>query len=425
HFYVDHPHFLEQPWRLPSRCENRSPVSQGAPGGRHCAFTRLLNKPFALSEYNYSGPGRFRGVGGILTGCMAALQDWSVVWRFAYGHTRDTLFQPGAAGYFDMVSDPLNQAAERASLCLFLRGDMRPARHSIGVAMTEKGLLDEAAPTPSIAPAWHSLALLTRVGTFVGRGKVPADLSLPATKGATSALRRPAPIAPYSPEAGDQIFNAIKKRGWLRTRPTTEPRLFPGDATESLANRSRNRGVVVRRVLEDGNVTDLLANRLQSETGELLIDAPRDVLVLNTPNTAGCYAPAGETVTAGPVTITIEDTPATVWVSSLDGKPITRSKRLLITHLTDLQNTGARFGERARQTLLEWGKLPHLVRAGRATVKLHLSAKASPQVWALAINGRRIEEVESERKAGVLTIPLSVKGEEGARILYEVADRAR
>ncbi|MBI3922130.1 MAG: hypothetical protein HY318_11985, partial [Armatimonadetes bacterium] len=148
HFYVDHPHFLEQPWRLPSRCENRSPVSQGAPGGRHCAFTRLLNKPFTLSEYNYSGPGRFRGVGGILTGCMAALQDWSVVWRFAYGHSRDTLFQPGAANYFDVVSDPLNQAAERASLCLFLRGDMRPARHSIGVAMTEKGLLDEAAPTP-------------------------------------------------------------------------------------------------------------------------------------------------------------------------------------------------------------------------------------------------------------------------------------
>ncbi|NUQ66370.1 MAG: hypothetical protein HUU20_28235, partial [Pirellulales bacterium] len=46
HFYVDHPQFLEQPWRLPSRCPNTSPVAGGAGGGRHLAFTRLLDKPF-------------------------------------------------------------------------------------------------------------------------------------------------------------------------------------------------------------------------------------------------------------------------------------------------------------------------------------------------------------------------------------------
>ncbi|HEX2949405.1 MAG TPA: hypothetical protein VHV83_07530, partial [Armatimonadota bacterium] len=63
HFYVDHPQFLGTAWRLPSRCPNTSPVADGAPGGRNCAFTRMLDKPFTVTEFNYSGPGRFRGVG--------------------------------------------------------------------------------------------------------------------------------------------------------------------------------------------------------------------------------------------------------------------------------------------------------------------------------------------------------------------------
>src|SRR5437868_12362680 len=112
HFYVDHPHFLEKPWQLPARCENTSPVAAGAPGGRGCAFVRLYGKPFTITEYNYAGPGQYRGVGGVLTGALAALQDWSGVWRFGYSHNRANLFAPAPMGNFDMASDPLSQASE-------------------------------------------------------------------------------------------------------------------------------------------------------------------------------------------------------------------------------------------------------------------------------------------------------------------------
>ena len=97
HFYIDHPQFLEKPWQLPSRCRNSSPVAAGAADGRHNGFVRLIGKPFTISEYNYSAPGRYRGVGGILTGAMAAIQGWGGVWRFAYSHNRDNLFQPSKA----------------------------------------------------------------------------------------------------------------------------------------------------------------------------------------------------------------------------------------------------------------------------------------------------------------------------------------
>jgi hypothetical protein len=376
HFYVDHPQFIERPWRLPSRCDNTSPIAAGAPGGRHLAFVRLLDKPFTCSEYNYSGPGRFRGVGGILTGCLGALQGWGVIWRFGYSHTRDNLAEPRPAGYFDVASDPLNQAAERAALCLYLRGDMRPAPHAVAIAMSPDQLR-QPPRNVAVSPSWHALALVTRVGTFVGEKpkEAPADVVLPFG----------GEPDPYAGDTGAKVLDTLRREGWLK-----------------------------------GNRTDLARNVLESETGQLLIDAPRDVMVLNTPRTAGGYAPEGEAIEAGPVAIAIEKTDATVWVSSVDGQPIATSRRLIVTHLTDLQNTDARFGEKARQTLLAWGGLPHLVRAGSATVTIHLAGATRAKVWALETGGRREAEVQAEVRDGALCVPLRVAGPDGARMIYEV-----
>src|SRR5258708_15563145 len=150
HFYVDHPQFLKTPWQLPSRCGNASPLAGGAPGGRAITFTRMFGKPFTVTEFNYSGPGRFRGVGGILAGALGALQGWGGIWRFAYSHSSTSDFNPARITYFDLGSDPLSQAAERASLCLFLRGDLRMAPHSVALTMTESDLANPAAPIPTL-----------------------------------------------------------------------------------------------------------------------------------------------------------------------------------------------------------------------------------------------------------------------------------
>lgn len=127
HFYVDHPQFLEPLRQPPSRSANNSPVADGGAGVRRCAFTRLLGKPFTITEFNYCGPGRFRGTSGMLTGAMAAVQDWDGLWRHVYSYNRENLVTPAAMYYFDMAADPLSLAAERAGLCLFLRGDLQPA----------------------------------------------------------------------------------------------------------------------------------------------------------------------------------------------------------------------------------------------------------------------------------------------------------
>ncbi len=398
HFYVDHPEFIERPWRLPSRCPNSSPVAGGASGGRTVTFTRLFDKPFTVSEYNFSGPGRYRGVGGILTGAMGAIQDWGAIWRFAYSHNREDITRPGRLDYFNMASDPLSQAAERASICLFLRGDMQPAPHSVTIAMTEQDLTRPEQPVPSLAPRWHWAAWVTRVGT-----SLVADPAKPQPQDIVLPLGWATPATAYTQS---------------RFVGGRNPYQMNSDDIVSLLRE--------QQILSRQNRTDPARNVFQCETGEITIDAPRDVMVLDTPRTAGGFAPAGETIeTTHGVQVAVQDTEATVWVSALDDLPITQSRRMLVTHLTDLQNTGIQYAERARQTLLQWGELPHLVRAGKAEVRLRVDQPSDYQVWALATSGKRLDVVPARVSEGQLVFTADVGAWEphGAVLCYEVARR--
>ena len=377
HFYVDHPEFIERPWSLPSKCPNTSPVAAGVPGGRGCAFVRVLGKPFTCSEFNYSGPGKYRGVGGILTGALGAVQDWSIIWRFAYAHNREAVTAPRPAGYFDLASDPLNQAADRASVCLFRRGDIRASSPAVAVQTAAR-----PQSTRGTTPPWDALAWVVRVGAAFS--SVAGNTMALAAEGADGA-DGPA----FAAGASERILRDLRSQGRL-----------------SAANR-----------------TDLGRTLLQSESGELTIDGQRDVLTIDTPRTAGGFANPGETVTGADMKAKVMDAPATVWVSSVDGQPIRRSRRLLVTHLTDLQNQGVRYADSARRVLLEWGGLPHLVRAGRAELSVRVADPSKARVWELAQSGKRLAVVPHTVRGEYVVVALNTVAGGKGRKLYEIAEK--
>ena len=303
HFYVDLPQFLGTSWQLPSRCPNANPMrgeNRGVPG---IVWRRQEDKPFCVTEFNYAGPGRFRGVGGIATGAIAALQDWGGLWRFAWSHSRTGVATPEtrAMGYFDLAGDPLSLAAERAALCLFLRGDAAPLKAAAPFVLDEAALRDPRNGAPRLAPPGGNAGAWTRrVGTkLTGEGSaLPEPLLASASGEGSGAGQSPSPV----------------------------------------------------RISPDGT------------------------FLLDTPRTAGGFAESGTHV-AGPLRCALRDAPATVWVSSLDGEPIERSSHLLLTHLTDVQNSGIEYADPAMTTLLKWGSLPHLMRRSAARVELTLDAK--------------------------------------------------
>jgi len=368
HFYVDHPGFLDKQWQLPSSCPNTNPIREGAPGGTSSASMRVWGKPFVVSEFDYSGPGRFRGVGGILTGALAALQDWDAVWRFAYAHKDKDIFTPAPIDYFNLANDPLNQAADRAAVLLYLRRDLKPAPSRLAVVITA----DQARNPPSRSgvSGIEGFAWNTRIGCAV-------------------------------------VADAAQA---------------PRDAVAVPLKSANDRGAVAALLLERGLIGKDPEHLVRSETGEFSIDRKLGVLTIDTPRTAGGYADPGQAISANAAGVRIDGftTGATVFVNSLETTPIRTAKRLLVTHLTDLQNTGASYGESARQTLLAWGGLPHLVRDGAATISIALSDPAACQVWALSTGGRRLERVPATAGKDGLTFTVRVKAADGARMLYEI-----
>jgi len=107
-------------------------------------------------------------------------------------------------------------------------------------------------------------------------------------------------------------------------------------------------------------------------------------------------------------------------VSSLTNDPISNSKRLLVTHLTDLQNTDMVFNERARQTVLKWGSTPHLVRNGRAYLTIKLDNPAKARAYRLDLGGKRLAEVTLTSSPDGLNMPLAIKSPDGAQMIYEI-----
>ena len=383
HFYVDHPSFLGQSWKLPSRCPNVNPMQGSGGGARSVVFRRLMDKPFCITEWNYAGPGRYRGVGGIATGALGALQDWSGLWRFAWSHGKAGVETPEkkTMGYFDVSGDPLSLAAERAALCLFLRRDLEPLAASYPVTLARNALLDPRNGAPKCqANGWLWAAWHAKLGTRVVDGD-GSHAESAVGGGGGSGEAEPPPVESHAESA----------EGAERTPSPYEALVRPSERVRA----------------------DLAAlGATAPGGGAVSIDPDTGTFLLDTPRTAGGFAERGAH-TAGPLTFTIESAasrplngasrrkgpsarkeessakpfpasaggdfigeavPATVWVSSLDGEPIARSSHLLLTHLTDVQNSGTKYADEALTILLEWGSLPHLMRRGAARIELALDA---------------------------------------------------
>jgi len=351
HFYVDHPHFLERSWKLPSELENGNTFQRTTEGAMCPVTRRIFGKPFVITEYNYSGPGRYRCVGGIATGAMAALQDWDGLWRFAWSHGDRGIREAKPMTYFDMSGDPLSLASERASMCLFLRRDVEPFT-TAAAYQVERATADSLSTVQLNVPtAWRPAAWWTKVGCFVGDA-VPASF------------------------------------------------MTVGSSRDGRAELAK------------------MPERPEGLCSPIAVDPSAGSFTISTFRTAGGFAESGTISAAG--LSAVVDTPATVWASSLDGKPLAESSRILVTHLTDVQNSGITYADSSRRILLDWGDLPHLMRNGSAEISIGLR----PGDWtvhSLAPTGRRTGTVDSCRRGERLVFTSRIdRNPASATYLYEV-----
>ncbi|MBS1369956.1 MAG: hypothetical protein HPZ91_08400 [Lentisphaeria bacterium] len=346
HKYHDHPRFPLNRWRLPNVYRQRSSIGALGYEVPELLFAaRLFGKPFSITEYKFCLPNRYRSEGGPLIGGYAALQGWDALYQFAWSHSEPGVNEDRQAGTFDFANEPLAQLSDRQTMLLFRRGDVAPSQAAFAWDVP-KTFWDSDMPV-EYPVDFSRLGFLAKIGNTVGGRRLPGVTVLD-----------PSQAAGETP--------------------------LPDAAVEKLRRQLRETGVAV------------------SSTGELRLDSGKKTLAVDTPRTLSVTLASGA-LSAGRLAVAGVKEPATVSVSSLDGRPVAESRRLLLFHLTNVLDSGTTFEGDGMKRLVKWGTLPHLVRRDRAGITLKLDGAAPAKVEALRLDGSPYGEVKSEFRDGTLT----------------------
>ena len=310
-------------------------------------MTRYGDRPLLITEYGHVFWNRYRYEEGLLAGAYAALQDIDGLMV----HHNPVVERSGHIIPFWAGNDPVGRASQVVAGFAFLRRDVAPSPHRVEVTLRRAEIFDAARYSQMIGRDQAKLALLTGVGLAYPDEPPPAGVN------------------PWKPDLRFPLFNEAKKAA----RPAGEPSLAGAVADLRKAG-----------ILPAANRTDTARGLFQSDTGEVLLDAPARQLQVVAPRLEGaCIDPEA---TPGPVVLkqlTVQSTsvPASVTAIAVDDRPLAESRRILLVYATDALNTQMEFTTPQRETLLSIGKSPVLVRTGKLQVSLAAGHPAAAKAW--------------------------------------------
>jgi hypothetical protein len=190
HAYWQHPQFPGQPWDPVNWLQPNIPMVNTLGDDNTLAGLarqRVKGKPFVVTEYQHPSPNYYGAEGPLLLAAYAGLQDWDGVWLFDYGQGNPAVTMGFVRGFFEIGQHPTKLANLRLAANLFRRGDVRPARTEVTMALTPEREMDLLRD----ARAWGvfsggqlgvsgRLAFVNRLSTSVG----PDATGLPAAPAA-------------------------------------------------------------------------------------------------------------------------------------------------------------------------------------------------------------------------------------------------
>lgn len=135
---------------MPFQNHNRSVIASGFPVPLQAGAARIFGKPFMLTEFNFCVPNDKRSEGGPVMGALAAMQDWSGIFRFEFGtYQRSWKIDPtgngGQLGAFATANDPILQLSDRDHRALLPARRREAALHRTDADRDAAGLPDSAA----------------------------------------------------------------------------------------------------------------------------------------------------------------------------------------------------------------------------------------------------------------------------------------
>lgn len=358
---------------------------------RELAAGRHIGKPFTVSEYGQVFWNKYRRESALAMPAYASLQDWSMICQHA-GAIDLSYAAPGkrkeAIYPFSVGFDPIARATETLAALLFLRADVSPAKHMIGVKLTPKFVYEENPFLGNIPVDISRLALITGIG-LDWQGQMETSGSYQAQVEPGNANLK---------LLGQASSNQAESEQTLTTRLDELARKYAGKLGPKITktaliveDRWANRISALKQkgILSSTNQTNTINKVYQSDTGQILLDADKKRLTVITPRTEAVAFDQPEGITLDNLKIEDADSPAMVSVSAMDDQPLQTSKRMLVILATDTKNTDMRFSDPEETTLQNLGQKPVLIKT--AIIKLHLRTQNKTQlkVYSATLRGTR------------------------------------
>lgn len=350
HAYWDHPSFPQGPWKFPFSHSQRSATQDLANVPRRLFLTRIENIPFTITEYNYVYPNRYRSEGGPLIGAYAALQDYDGLFRFSWAHERNIATSNQPSMGFDIAQDPIGLLTEHIIGMLWLRGDV-PVLEEEAVYVVNRDQAfaggKEAKPKPSSEDMVYKIDKLDQ-SKF---GRKPPEIDLNHTLLGLSKR-----VSSRYDASAQDLANNMQ---FEQQRPQTRYEV-----------QQDNTSVIIEK------------------DGDFLVETPKSkAVVIQNQSLDKNFV---SNVTGGPTT---------VFVGSLDDKPLETSKRLLVLHLTNILTEGMKFGEEGMYQIIDKGSAQKLVKRGSATIRIP-NDSSDVTVYAIDLSGNRIGKVPASNDNG-------------------------
>ncbi len=375
HGYWDHP--TNQ--NLPSTYTNKSSLDGMVPKVFAGWFpSRILGKPFTITEYNWCYPNRYRAEGGVLIGAYSALQGYDGIYRFAYAHDKK-LYEDGdyEIRAFDVANDVISLHGDRIAALLFRRGDVAESKLLLPVRIPRSEIRNDG-EWPKMV---QCLGLVGKTGSVVEqadgsfRPQVPLAVTLPGDQ------------APGGVPA-DQVVNDLARFGEI------------GKARLDVAGKSS-----------------------RSSTGEIELDGLARTLKVTTPFSEALVINSQGKLD-GEIMSVETSGPATFFAASMDGShsKLAEAERIVLFHLTDMLNSNTHFMNRAENVMDQYGSSPRLVRVGKALIQLRLNVEGTtiPKVYPLHLDGKRQTAIDSVFLNGTLRFQVDTGAGEEPALAYEI-----
>ncbi|WPJ95161.1 hypothetical protein SH580_17200 [Coraliomargarita algicola] len=180
HGYWDHPSFPNGPWKLPYSNSQKSATQDLANIPRRMFLTRIEDKPFTVTEYNFCYPNKFRNEAGPLMGTYSALQDYDGLYRFSWAHYRKRITKQQPIEGFDVAQDPIGLLNEYIIAMLWRRADVS-ALENEAVFVVNSDRAYASGNQPASSPKAEDLVYKRDAHDHSDFGKTPPDFEMDYT----------------------------------------------------------------------------------------------------------------------------------------------------------------------------------------------------------------------------------------------------